>query len=207
MRLVQTYNTFGGEKRNAGFSSKRSLFKFWNDALEVHSKNYDVTVYTDEEGYEYIHNKINAKIEIIDFELIDDRFFNIGKFQVHLEQNEPYLMVDVDVILYDKITKLDSDVYCEMIRGGHNGLYCNHFNIRPTRIGIPCSGLLGFRSPEFAKKYASSAIEKIKNVELDKVTFDAMWHIEEVYLANLIEDNNLSVKTFEKFTHLQGGKK
>lgn len=207
MKLVQTYNTFGGEKINAGFSTKRGLIKFWNEALELHSKSYDVIIYADKEGFDYIHDKIQAKIEVIDFEFIDDRFANIGKFQVHLLQNEPYLMVDIDVMLYDKIEKIESDVLCEMVRGGYNGLYCNHFNIRPSRIGIPCSGLLGFRSPDFAKEYAASAINKIKKVEIEKVTFDAMWHIEEVFLANLIEDKKLTVDTFKNFIHLQGGKK
>lgn len=208
MKLVQVYHTIG-EKYNAGFSSFRSMIDYWNSALAIHRKNYDVVIYTDQAGYDKVSGLIDATFEIIDFEYIDDRYWNIGKFQVHLLQTTPYLMVDIDATLYDIVDELSTDVMTEMLRGGHYGLYSTKFGLNNIKKigGIPCSGLLGFKDPSFAIEYATEAINKIKNTQLNIVEFETLWHIEEVFLANKIEDKNLTISVFEDFEHLQGGRK
>lgn len=212
MKLVQTYHTYDGEKLNVGFTTFRSMIKFWNEALAIHLQNYDVEIYTDQAGYDAVVNLLNidpSKIKVIAFELIDDRYWNIGKFQVHLEQNEPYIMIDVDVKLHDIVTSIPQNtVICEMFRRGHYGLYSGKFGLKNIISGnIPCSGLLGFGDVDFAKSYANKALDKIRNTDLNSVTFEAMWHVEEVFLANEIEDNNKNIITFNDYIHLQGGRK
>jgi hypothetical protein len=39
------------------------------------------------------------------------------------------------------------------------------------------------------------------------VDFEALWHVEEIGLANYVEDNNLSLNIFKNYIHLQGGLK
>lgn len=210
MKLVQVYNTFGGSKFTGGFPTFRGLVDYLNKSLVVHSVNYDVIIYTDIDGYNKIKDELPADtvFEVIEFEYIRDSYWNTGKFQVHALQTEEYLMIDLDATLNDVITEFDTDVKCELLRGGAYG-YNNHlFNLKPLKsIRIPCSGLLGFKDPVFARSYAESAISKIRNAREHLASFSCLWHIEEVYLGNLIEDNNLTVSEFDNFEHLYSTKK
>lgn len=215
MKLVQVYDTQDGENYNAGFTTFRSMVDFWKKAIAIHKENYDVYIYTDQYGADKIDGIIDANIVVVDFEFIDDRYWNIAKLQTHLYQDEEYIMVDIDVILNKAIKEFDTDVMCEMTRGGAFGLYSGKFGLSSDFLkaipGIPCSGLLGFKDPEFAKEYAAQAIDKIKNTQLNSVTFETMWHIEEIFLGNKIYEKGLSLSTFGEegvdYIHLQGGRK
>jgi hypothetical protein len=215
MKLVQVYKTFGGEKFNMGFSSFAEMLEFWNAALEVHCENYEVVIYTDAEGAAKISGKLNplATIQVIEFENIDDRYFNIGKFQVHLLQTTPYLMIDIDAILYDIITEISTDVIVEMIRIGFvRGDVRRIYNLNKSYLqlgGIACSGLLGFKNPQTAIDYSIIAINAIKAAKdkLNFVNFDNLFHVEEIGLGNFIVDNNLTISTFTNYVHKQGGAK
>lgn len=215
MKLVQVYKTFGGEKFNMGFSSFDEMIDSWNGALEVHCANYDVVIYTDTFGAAKLSGKLNplATIQVIEFEKIDDRYFNIGKFQVHLLQSTPYLMIDVDAQLNDIITEITTDVMVEMIREGFvRGDVQRVYNLNNSYLqlgGIPCSGLLGFKNPQTAIDYSTIAINTIKNVknQLNFVNFDNLFHVEEIGLGNFVVDNNLTISTFTNYVHKQGGAK
>ena len=94
MKLIQVYNTFEGDNIKCGFPTKRSLLNFWKQSVEIHKENYDITVYTDSIGYEVIKDELDVDIEVIEFDSVDDRYYSIGKLQVYLIQDEPFIMVD-----------------------------------------------------------------------------------------------------------------
>jgi len=209
MKLIQIYNTFEGDNIKCGFPTKRSLLDFWKKTTAIHNENYDVTIYTDSVGYEVIKDVLPVNIEVIDFENIDDRYYSIGKLQVYKLQTEPFIMVDPDAVLYDKLESLQEDIYLERFRSGIFGKYLKEYNLKPIDKlpGIPCTGLEGFKDPNKAIEYADQVLNKIKNSFIREVDFDALWHVEEITLANYIEDNGLTYNVFNHYLHLQGGLK
>lgn len=210
MKLIQTYWTKGGESYNCGFASFAEMIDFWQKSTIKHLENYEVVIFTDTFGAAKISGLLpeGARIEVINFERIDDRYMNICKFQTYLDQTESFLHVDIDACLNDKIESIETDVICEKLREGYYGRYLSAYELKPLNIqktlGIPCSGLLGFKNHEFAKKYAQIAIDKIRKSEKFVLTFEALFTIEEILLGNLIDDENLTISTFTNYVHLQG---
>jgi hypothetical protein len=209
MRLIQVYNTFGGKNVTCGFTTFRALIDFWKKSVKRHKKHYDLTIYTDIYGYDLIKDELNCNIEIMEFPYIDDRYFSIGKIQLFKAQTEPFIYVDTDAMLLEDISELIEDVYVENLRGGLYGKYLRIYNLKELNElpGIPCCGLVAFKDAQHAQSYADFIIDKIKNSYIRNVDFEALWHVEEIGLANYVEDNNLSLNIFKNYIHLQGGLK
>jgi hypothetical protein len=218
MKLIQTYCTKNGETYNCGFPSFQSLINFWNKALEMHLQNYEVIVYTDQQGYNKIKDLLLEGVNfiIIDYPYVDDRYYNISKFQTYIyhantNPNSQFIHVDIDAILNDIVTDIVTDIVCEMVRPCEYGRYLRSYGLHKIDIeymyGVPCSGLLGFKNSDFAKQYAEKALLKITESDEEVILFDALWAVEEILLENELEDNNMSYSTFSDFTHLQGRQK
>lgn len=211
MKLIQVYCTYDGEKKNAGFTTRRSLLAFWKESIKVHKENYDLHIYTDVEGYEIIKD-LHDQIHVIDFPIIDDRFWFLPKFQAYALQTEPFIYCDIDFKLEQVVDSLTQDsILTERIRYSSFGRYLKLFSIKPKTMGIPCSGCLGFGDLEFLKEYIDVTISRIKEKAhiLREVEFETLWVLEELGLEELVFNNNKAFIELDedKYTHLQGGMK
>ncbi|MCK9575368.1 MAG: hypothetical protein WC979_00830 [Candidatus Pacearchaeota archaeon] len=205
-KIIQTYNTFEGERLNAGFSTIRSMKQYLQKSYSVHSKIADYKMYTDVAGYEVIKDIIDKNnVEIINFPIIDDRLIYIGKFQVQEFQKEPYIHIDIDATLYE-MPKTDADIITEKLRSCSFNKEVMQLGISIDNIGnIICSGLLGFNDITFKDIYINEVFEKIKLLKsIHDITFALCYTLEEVLLKRLCIDHNKTIYELQNYNHLQG---
>ena len=195
MKVIQSFNTFEGERMTAGFKTKRAMLMYLIESYEIH-KHYDYMMYTDIQGAELLKKVIAENhITIIDFPLIArDRIPYIGKFIAQSLQTESYIHVDIDAKLIELPTE-KADVYCEKLEGRGIGYEAAELKINTGGIGlIPCSALIGFTDTAFKDAYLA---EVWRLVELTKtipaLNYKHCWAIEEVMLAKMILDNKKTV--------------
>ncbi|MCK9445788.1 hypothetical protein M0Q50_02720 [bacterium] len=206
MKIIQTYNTFGGERLNAGFSTLRSMKLYLKNSYKIHKELSDYIMYTDLEGYEKIKDIISQEhIIIFDFPIIDDRIIYIGKFQVQEIQTEPYIHVDIDATLFE-LPSTDSDIITEKLRSCNFSKEVVQLNISIDNIGwIICSGLIGFNDIEFKNMYIKEIYEKLKIIKnIHDITFTLCYTLEEVLLKRLCIDNNKTIYELNNYEHIQG---
>lgn len=204
MRIIQTFNSDFGKNLEMGFSSRQALILFLKDSVETHLKNYDLTIYCDKDGFDFLKNHINNDVLVeFEFKNKDGRFWNASKIEVQMIQTEPYIHVDIDACVKDKI-EFDY-VLTEMYRTPWFQRICHKLNISPQRE-IPCSGILGFADMELKNKYCLGFMGFIKNWKLPYVDNECLWTIEESYLATIMDKRALELPK-ESYIHLQGGMK
>lgn len=205
-RIIQTYNTFGGERLNAGFSTIRSMKKYLTQSYLVHKEISDYKLYTDNEGYEIVKDVIDEQhIEIYDFPIIDDRLIYIGKFQVQQLQTEPYIHVDLDATLFE-IPVTDATIITESLRTCNFSKEVAILDINVKKIGsIICSGLIGFNDMEFKDLYLREVFARIPILkDIRGITFEMSYTLEEVLLKRLCIDNEKTIHELKNYEHLQG---
>lgn len=207
-RLIQVYDTFLGEKYNAGFNTFTDMVKFWKGSLNTHAKLFqEIVIYTDEFGYNKIKDLLslpsNVKIEVIEFRKLDSRYWMKGKFDAYLLQDVPFLYCDVDVVIEESV-QFDSDVVCEFIRGSRSNPDYIYFGIAHKYVWIPASGIIGFTDVAFAKQYANSTIGLMKKKRKDYVTYETLFTLEEAGLAQMVDINNKTLSEISvKYIHLR----
>lgn len=218
MKIIQSYNTHhcngvpDANRAKCGYSTVRGLMADLKEYYKIHSK-YDYIFYTDIAGYELVKDFISKEhIEIIEFPIIDERNPYLGKFEVHKLQNEPYIHVDLDAVLYE-IPEGKEDIITEKRRK------CT-FRTEVSTMEIPikyqgryirkiiCSGLIGFNDIEFKNRYVKAVIEKalwakenVKNLD-----FPCMVANEEYILTmmQLEEDKTVLEIPLDTYIHKQG---
>ena len=195
MKVIQSFNTFEGERMTAGFKTKRAILDYISESYDIH-KYYDYMMYTDIQGAELLKKVIvENHITIIDFPLIArDRIPYIGKFIAQSLQTESYIHVDLDAKLLE-LPMNHADVYCEKLEGRSFGYEVADLKINTTGINeIPCSALIGFTDMHFKDLYI---IEVYKLIELSSkihgLNYRHCWAMEEVMLAKMILDNKKTV--------------
>ena len=195
MRVIQSYNTFGGEIPRAGFKTKRAMLDYLTETY-AHHKQFDYMMFTDSYGMAILNGVIPpGSITVIDMPVIvRDRIPYVGKFLAHNLQTEPYIHVDIDAKLIELPTE-KADVYCEKLEGRGIGYEAAELKINTGGVGlIPCSALIGFTDTAFKAEYLA---EVWRLVELTKtipaLNYKHCWAIEEVMLAKMILDNKKTV--------------
>ena len=204
MRIIQTYNTDMGKNLEMGFSSRQSFILFLQDSVKKHLENYDLTIYCDKEGYEFLKKYIDVSVlEVFEFKNKDGRFWNASKIEVQMIQTECCIHVDIDACIYELI-EFDY-VLTEMYRRPVFQRICHKLNIKPQKE-IVCSGIIGFADIALKNKYCSGFFEFIKNWKLPYVDNECLWTIEETYLTSIM-DKRAKEMPKNSYIHLQGGKK
>ena len=195
MKIIQSFNTFGGERMTAGFKTKRAMLEYLAESYDVHS-HYDYMMYTDMHGAVLL-KKIIAEhhITIVEFPIIArDRIPYIGKFIAQAHQSKQYIHVDIDAKLLELPTN-KTDVYCEKLEGRSLGYEVSELKINTSEINkIPCSALIGFTDMQFKDLYISEVYKLIElSSKIHGLNYRHCWAIEEVKLAELIHINKKTV--------------
>ena len=188
MKVIQSFNTFEGERMTAGFKTKRAMLDYLSESYEIH-KHYDYMMYTDIHGAELLKKVIAENhITIIDFPLIArDRIPYIGKFIAQIHQTKPYIHVDIDAKLL-VLPINHADVYCEKLEGRSFGYEVADLEINTSGINeIPCSALIGFTDMHFKDLYINEVYKLIElSSKIHGLNYKHCWAIEEVKLAEMI---------------------
>ena len=188
MKVIQSFNTFGGEKKTAGFKTKRAMLEYLSESYDVH-KNYNYMMYTDIHGAGLLKSIISDNhITVVDFPIIArDRIPYIGKFISQSIQAEAYIHVDVDAKLLE-LPEMLADVYCEKLEGRSFGYEISELKINTAGIKkIPCSALIGFADMTFKNAYIAEVNRLIElSNAIPAFNYKHCWAMEEVKLAEMI---------------------
>lgn len=217
-KIIYTYWTNGGTNYKLGFLNPENMLYIFNKSVQQSYKLVkNVVIYCDQYGYDFLYGKINADFIVIDYTNyeFDTRYWNFPKIISYNLQNEPFLHIDIDAIVY-KFDK-NAEVISEMKRGVFydTSLYpsledkkelLSYFN-----GWLTCSGILGGNNIEIFKKLFNEVKETVKNEEKYSIYPKTRMIIEEVMVSAILNKNNINVtylKKIEKdFIHYWGEEK
>ena len=217
-KIIYTYWTNGGTNYKLGFLNVENMIYIFNKSVkESYKLVKTVVIYCDQYGYDFLYNKIDADFIVIDYSQyeFDTRYWNFPKIISYNLQNEPFLHVDIDAIIY-KLDK-NAEVISEMQRGVFydTSLYpsledkkelLSHFN-----GWLTCSGILGGNNIQIFKELFNEVKETVKNEEKYYIYPKTRMIIEEVMISALINKNNINVTYLNKkekdFIHYWGEEK
>jgi hypothetical protein len=209
-RIIQSYNTFGGERLNAGFSLLACFKEYLANSYKIHKQlTDDYKLYTDVYGYEVVKNIIaDSDIEVIQFSLVNrGRYVYSGKMDVQKLQTKRYNLVDLDAMLFE-LPNCASDI--SIITEGMMPeiyFYKTHNEMNVDVKGItdrPMSGIIGFTDIAFKDLYISEV--EARYPLFDKLEIFEKSHaimIEETLLMRLAIDHKKKFHILEKFEHLR----
>ena len=198
MKIIQSLNTFGGDKLTAGFRTRRAMLAYLSGAYASHkSLGIPYMMYTDEAGADLIAGTVASEdITVIEFPILrQDSILYSGKYHVQQLQTDPYIHVDIDAAVFS--LPAETDVYCEKKRFANLGREASYFEIDCYGIrDIPCSGIIGFSNIEFKDQYIAAIYAKLADLpEHVEMTYEMCWNLEEVLLQRMIIDAGWSLAT------------
>lgn len=193
MKIIQSLNTFGGDRLTAGFKTRRAMLAYLSGAYAAHKAlGIPYTMYTDKAGADLMSGTVaGADIMVVDFPIIrNDTILYSGKYFAQSLQAEEYIHVDIDATLFS--LPEPADVYCEKKRFADLGRESYYLNIDCTGIrDIPCSGLLGFSDIAFKDSYIAAIYARLADLpEHLEMTYEMCWNLEEVLLQRMILDQS-----------------
>jgi len=187
-----------------GFDSVADMRDFLSDSFRIHSENYDVYIYADKDGAEFLKTFLPAENIIeIDFKLPNRKFWNHAKILTQLAQTEQYIHCDIDAVIYHKIEF--EGVLTEMYRSGMAMTEYYLCDLRPVEKMI-CSGILGFTDMALKNEYCRRFIELVENWKAEFVTYESLWTVEELLLTNMVGSTAIEIPK-KSYKHLQGDRK
>lgn len=223
MRIIQTYwsqNQAQLDLYNRGgwLSNKAYLWCWCLSCLNAKKLYGNIELYTDQAGYELLINKLNLpydKVHIVfdneDFEQLPISLWSLSKIYTYSLQNEPYVHIDGDFILWNKIDfnkdvifqnlevdiALYSDIY-NIIKRNKNYFKPSYFlDCIYDDLGCAANlGLVGGRNANFIKKYAKQVQSFIKdNIDIINNLFplkkDFNCFIEQYYFMYLVNKEQI----------------
>lgn len=209
MRVIYSYNTFGGKRFPSAFDMK--LAKLSVTSLRA-STDYDPYLYTDLRGKDIFAELFDMDyIYTIPFTVKNPAWWNAGKLEVYAMQNEPFLHVDFDTCFMNGFSvPKHGQIITEKLRDYEQTNELKRFSYlhlnEPKKL--ICSGLLGGNSvyPIWNHLW-DMAKESI--LKLDNPSFDNLVSIEEYTLSQLVEEMFYEVKELDPrhFAHFQGENK
>lgn len=211
-KIIYTYWTNKGTDFLCGFQSENAFIKGAKGSLNRSLKiTPNVEIWGDIEGKEYLQShgcEVNFVVVDYDQYTWNKGYWNFPKLITYSLQEEPFLHLDFDVVLFDRPTNLSADIVCEKIRpiGDLTALERDYLplaikeNYHPCII---CSGILGGNNIKVFKKLleiATPIAQKYGNVS-DKNRYI----LEEVILTVIARLNNISYEAINcNFKHWQG---
>lgn len=162
MKIIQSFNTFGGFRFCCGMQSPRALKAHFEKAYLIHRElGSSYTLYTDKYGADFLSDIVAPEhIEIFDFPIeYDDKLLYIGKFQVQEIQTEPYLHIDMDDLAESLPVGVSSeDVIIHRYRKPKFSRVTAELGMDYRYVDkMPCSNMIGFNDMDFQKLYIQTA--------------------------------------------------
>ena len=204
MRVIYSYNTFGGKRFPSAFDMK--LAKLSVTSLRA-STDYEPYLYTDLRGKDIFAELFDMDyINVVDFEFQNPEYWNTGKLEVYAKQKEPFLHVDFDTCFMKGFTIPEGDIITEKLRDYELTEDLQYFGYcLPNPKKLICSGLIDFKFPTIGEslylhiRFSSRAF-------LKKPSFDKLVSMEEFALSQYVENAFVTVKELDPryFAHLQG---
>lgn len=193
MKIIQSLNTFGGDRLTAGFKTRRAMLAYLSGAYSVHkSLGIPYMMYTDDAGADMLSGTVAGEdITVVDFPIIrNDTILYSGKYYAQQIQTEAYLHVDIDATVF--ALPPEADVYCEKKRFANLGYESSFLNINCAGIrDIPCSGIIGFSDMAFKDSYIAQIYARLAALHESVVmTYEICWNLEEVLLQRMILDQS-----------------
>lgn len=204
MRLIQTFYTNKGSNFRMGFETAEDMKEFLVDSFKIHSANYEVVIYADSCGSEYLRTFLPAENIIeTEYRLPNRKFWNHAKIITQSLQTEAYIHCDIDAVIYDKIEF--EGVLTERYRSGMPMIEYQYCGLQPVARMV-CSGILGFTDMELKNQYCIKFAELVENWKAAFVTYESLWTIEELMLTNMIGNTAVEMP-IGSYKHLQGVRK
>lgn len=203
MRLIQTFYTDSGKNLDMGFTSRTDMLEFLSRSISIHQQNYELTIYTDKWGYEFLKSHgINMDVFVIhNFRRFNGKFWNAAKIDILSIQTEKFLHIDIDAVVYEHV---DFDyIITEQYRSPKSYSISPRLKL-PTPIEIVCSGLYGFADMNLKDIYCNMFFEIINNWDIyniRKIDYECLWTVEEVLLTSLLTER-ATVFPKHTFKHL-----
>ena len=216
-KIVYTYWTNGGTNYKLGFLNTENMLNVFNKSIESSYKLVSkVIIYCDQFGYDFLYDKVNADFVIIDYSnyKFDSRYWNFPKLITYNLQEEPFLHIDIDAIVYnfDKT----AEVVSESKRGvAYDTSVYPSFEDKSELLSyfngwLTCSGVLGGNNTNIFKELFNEVKETVTNKERYIILGKTRMIIEEVVISCLINKNNTQVVYLDKqkenpdYTHYWG---
>lgn len=193
-------------------------------ALEWRKHNGEITLITDNAGYDYLKNLNllsaydNVEVyldEMTNLNINEDVFWAGGKLFALLRQTAPICIIDLDFILWQKLNFEEFGKNIAVIHREDNGGFVypdkdyfkfkNEFNF-PDNLDWnirPCNGaFVYFGSNEFIKEYADFAIKFMQNADesFDRLCY--MVFIEQRFMSMCAKKLNLNIYEFSNLGDL-----
>jgi hypothetical protein len=214
--------------KSHGFRSVEEMIESLILSVNVAKKHYpDIHFYTDKLGYEWITPHLDqlpfTKIEVCldDFNWVPDVYWSFVKVYVYTLQKEPFIHIDNDVFLWDKIPEYileDKDFVfqeTEPMTWGQYDFYNRglkiyshavHKDIEIKDIAVNCGIFAcltdaGLKLLDDYYEYGKCFVENadLKKADIDKEPNSERWLasviIEQVYIYSLIVRDNLKWDT------------
>lgn len=204
MRIIYSYNTFGGKRFPSAFDMR--LAKLSVTSLRE-STDYEPYLYTDLRGKDIFAELFDMDyINVVDFEFKNPEYWNTGKLEVYAKQKEPFLHVDFDTCFMKGFTIPEGDIITEKLRDYELTEDLQYFGLcLPKPKKLICSGLLGFDFDEACEtlylniKFSSRAF-------VENPSFDKLVSMEEYALSQYAEKYDINVVELDPryFAHFQG---
>ena len=205
MRIIYSYNTFGGKRFPTAFDMR--LAKLSVTSLRA-STDYEPYLYTDLRGKDIFAELFDMDyIYTIPFTVKNPAWWNAGKLEVYAMQNEPFLHVDFDTCFMNGFSvPEDTDIITEKLRCYEKNEVLERYgyigNKEPSKL--VCSGLLGGIPDDTWRVLFKKAIYSIAQGK--EPNFENLVSIEEYTLSQLAEGWELNIKELDPrfFAHFQG---
>lgn len=204
MRIIYSYNTFGGKRFPTAFDMR--LAKLSVTSLRA-STDYEPYLYTDLRGKDIFAELFDMDyIYTIPFTVKNPAWWNAGKLEVYAMQSEPFLHVDFDTCFMNGFSvPEDADIITEKLRCYEKNEELERYgydNKEPSKL--VCSGLLGGKQDDTWRVLFKKAIYSI--VQGKEPNFENLVSIEEYTLSQLAEGWELNIKELDPryFAHFQG---
>lgn len=213
-KIIYTYRTFNGAKLQCNFNDLETaneiiLKSFWQSI----NLGFTVKIYTDLEGELHLLTLGIPQKNIVVFsfdETISSLWWNYSKIEVYAHQTEPFLHLDLDVILDETPKNLDAPIVSEEFRGLQ--YLSTQLTFLPESIKkaykpwCVCAGVIGGNNLDVFKRLKEFAQPIVR-----RITNPTSMHrdmLEEVILTSICNANNIEIKTIDsKYTHYQGKEK
>lgn len=210
MRIIYSYNTFGGRRVPTDFEMRLALLS----VKSIQSvTDFKVFFYTDSYG-KNIFSRLFSDCEVIltDFYFKNPEFWNTGKIEVYGSQVEPFLHVDFDTVFFNGFEVPDADIVTEKLRDYIPSEKLKVFQytslsgeIVPKKL--ICSGLLGGRNIDAFQcllHHAECYDNKVN--QFKNPCFENLVALEEYPLSQYADTYKLTVAELDQrfFAHFQG---